>query len=42
MRLYTKNVQSVMTQERLQELMEELKMFEWDIIVRTETWREER
>ena len=41
-RILTKNVFSIQTEERLQELMGELRLIEWDVVVLTETWRATR
>ena len=37
-----KNVQSIMTDEREQLLLEELSHIEWDICLLNETWREKK
>ena len=37
--MYLKNFQSLETDARFEELLEELKFLEWDIICGTETWR---
>ena len=40
MRIITKNVFSLQAEERLEELMTELRDTDWDIVMITETWRE--
>ena len=39
---YTKNLQSIASPERLQELLEELECTQWDALMATETWRSEK
>lgn len=41
MRWYTKNFQSLQTEERFAEILEELRLAEWDFLFGTETWRED-
>ena len=41
-KLATKNVFSVQTEDRLEELMGELSLTDWDVVALTETWREMR
>ena len=40
LRILTKNVFSLQNDERLEELMTELREIDWDIVVITETWRD--
>ena len=39
--IIAKNVQSIMAEDRLTLLLEEVETFSWDILLLTETWREE-
>ena len=40
--LFTKNVHSLQGEEQLEQLVEELKGVDWDIILATESWRADK
>ena len=38
--IYIKNVQSISTERKFVELLKEIELFDWDIIILSEVWRE--